>query len=39
MEEVRLRRSSGEYMPVDYGEITEMTIPQWALRKREEVVA
>lgn len=39
MEEVRLRRSTGEYLPYDHGEITELTIPQWAARKSEEVVA
>jgi hypothetical protein len=39
MEEVRLRRSTGEYLPIDHGEITELTIPQWAARKSEEVVA
>lgn len=39
MEEVRLRRSTGEYFAVDHGEITELTIPQWAARKSEEVVA
>lgn len=39
MEEVRLRRSTGEYFPIDHGEITELTIPQWAVRKSEEVVA
>jgi hypothetical protein len=37
MEEVRLRRSTGMYMPADSGEIGELTIPQWA-RNREEVV-
>lgn len=39
MEEVRLRRSTGEYFPIDHGEITELVIPQWAVRKSEEVVA
>lgn len=39
MEEVRLRRSTGEYLPFDGGEITELTIPQWAARKQQEVVA
>jgi hypothetical protein len=39
MEEVRLRRSTGEYMPVEHGEINELTIPAWAARKHEEVVA
>lgn len=39
MEEVRLRRKTGEYMPVDHGEITELAIPQWLVRKSEEVAA
>jgi hypothetical protein len=39
MSEVRLRRSTGDYMPVDHGEITELAIPQWLARKQEEVVA
>lgn len=39
MEEVRLRRSTGDYLPIDHGEITELTIPQWAVKKSEEVVA
>jgi len=39
MEEVRLRRSTGEYLPIDHGEITELAIPQWAAKKSEEVVA
>jgi hypothetical protein len=38
MEEVRLRRSTGIYMPADHGEITEMEIPRWARGKQEEVV-
>ena len=38
MEEVRLRRSTGVYMPADHGEITEMEIPKWARGKHEEVV-
>jgi PDDEXK-like domain of unknown function (DUF3799) len=38
MEEVRLRRSTGVYLPADHGEITELPIPQWA-RKKEEVEA
>jgi hypothetical protein len=37
LEEIRLRRKTGEYMPVDHGEITELSIPQWAIRKSEEV--
>lgn len=38
LEEVRLRRLTGEYMPADHGEITEMPIPQWARKHEEEVV-
>ena len=38
MEEVRLRRSTGIYMPADHGEITELEIPRWARGKQEEVV-
>lgn len=37
MEEVRLRRSTGVYVPEDAGEIQEMVIPAWAF-KQEEVV-
>lgn len=37
MEDVRLRRSTGMYMPADSGEIGELEVPQWA-RNREEVV-
>lgn len=37
MEEVRLRRSTGMYVPADADEIQEMSFPQWAL-KQEEVV-
>lgn len=37
MEEVRLRRSTGVYLPADHGEITELEIPRWA-RNKEEVV-
>jgi hypothetical protein len=37
MEEVRLRRSTGVYMPADHGTITELEIPAWA-RQVEEVV-
>lgn len=37
MEEVRLRRSTGVYMPADAGQIQEMAMPQWAM-KTEEVV-
>jgi hypothetical protein len=37
MEEVRLRRSTGSYLPLDSGEIQELEIPRWA-RKQEEVV-
>ena len=35
MEEVRLRRSTGVYLPADHGEITELPIPQWAMKKEE----
>jgi hypothetical protein len=38
MEEVRLRRSTGVYMPADHGEITELEIPAWARGKQGEVV-
>lgn len=37
MEEVRLRRSTGSYLPADAGEIQELSFPQWA-QKHEEVV-
>jgi hypothetical protein len=37
MEEVRLRRSTGSYMPVDANEITELAMPAWAMRKEEAV--
>lgn len=37
MEEVRLRRETGVYMPATHGEITELVIPPWA-NKREEVI-
>jgi hypothetical protein len=37
MEQVRLRRSTGQYMPADADEVTEMPVPKWAL-KEEEVV-
>lgn len=39
MEEVRLRRETGVYMPVEHGEITEMVVPAWANKKSEEVLA
>lgn len=38
MEQVRLRRSTGEYMPADSDEITELEVPAWALKEEEEVV-
>lgn len=38
LEQIRLRRSTGHYMPVEANEITELEIPAWALRKEEEVV-
>lgn len=37
LEEIRLRRSTGVYTPADHGEITELPIPQWAMKKEEEV--
>lgn len=38
LEEIRLRRSTGVYLPVEHGEITELPIPQWAMKQEEEVV-
>jgi hypothetical protein len=38
MEEVRLRRETGVYLPVEHGEITEMVVPAWANKKTEEVL-
>lgn len=38
MEEVRLRRSTGIYLPADHGEITELEVPAWIRRNQEEVV-
>ena len=37
MEEVRLRRSTGIYMPADANDITELEVPAWA-KKEEEYV-
>ncbi len=37
LEQMRLRRSTGHYMPADAGEIQELFIPNWAM-KEEEVV-
>lgn len=37
MEEVRLRRSTGMYLPADANDITEMSIPAWALKGEEYV--
>jgi hypothetical protein len=37
MEEVRLRRSTGMYVPADAEEIQEMAFPQWAMRQEEVV--
>ena len=37
MEEVRLRRSTGIYVPADADEIQEMAFPQWAMRQEEVV--
>lgn len=38
LEQIRLRRSTGMYMPEESREIVELEIPQWALREEEEVV-
>lgn len=37
MEEVRLRRTTGVYLPADADEIQEMAFPQWAMRTEEVV--
>lgn len=37
LEEMRLRRSTGQYMPEEAGEIQELYLPNWAM-KEEEVV-
>lgn len=37
MEEVRLRRSTGMYMPADANEITELVVPAWASKEEEYV--
>lgn len=37
MEEVRLRRSTGMYMPADANDITELSVPAWALKGEEYV--
>lgn len=37
MEEVRLRRSTGMYMPDDANEITELVVPAWAQKEEEYV--
>jgi hypothetical protein len=37
MEEVRLRRSTGHYMPADSNEIVELAVPAWATRGEEYV--
>lgn len=36
MELMRLRRSTGEYLPLDHGEVQELAIPEW-VRRTEEV--
>jgi hypothetical protein len=36
MELMRLRRSTGEYLPLDHGEVQELEIPEW-VRRTEEV--
>lgn len=38
MEDVRLRRSTGVYLPSDSGEIKELEVPEFALRNQEEEV-
>ena len=38
MEEVRLRRETGVYLPVEHEEITEMVVPAWNNKKTEEVL-
>jgi hypothetical protein len=38
MEQVRLRRATGVYMPEESNEITELEVPAWAMRQEEEVV-
>ena len=38
MEQVRLRRATGMYMPAEANEIVELEVPRWALKKEEEVV-
>jgi len=38
LEEMRLRRSTGQYMPADAGEIQELSLPKWAM-KEEEVIS
>lgn len=37
MEEVRLRRSTGMYMPADANEINELVVPAWAQKEEEYV--
>lgn len=37
MEQVRLRRSTGMYLPADCNEIVELEVPKWALKQEEEV--
>lgn len=38
MEDVRLRRSTGVYLPEDSGEMKELEVPEFAMRDTEEVV-
>lgn len=38
LSEIRLRRSTGEYLPADADEIQEMYLPNWAMKEEEEVV-
>lgn len=39
MEEVRLRRETGVYEPADAGEITDLVVPGWAMKREEEVIS
>lgn len=38
LEQIRLRRSTGNYLPEEANEIQELEIPAWALRMEEEVL-
>lgn len=37
LEQMRLRRSTGQYLPEDAGEIQELYLPNWAMREEEVV--